>query len=202
MTKNQIKAELKLAINLAEQCRNVTNDLISSLTESYDDDLFDLMDEISCGNATNVNEIMSRLEGDGYFDDTKITEDGDEIITPVIEISDIVDVTVKIPTNLNTITVKDLGSNDTDIQISNDYLVASITSTDNATPQVSILFETNDNQIDIAMAEIKHGELAEIDGKTPGNKDIDLYCYTDPYTEDWQRKDTIKYDEVKDAVDN
>ena len=53
-------------------------------------------------------------------------------------------------------------------------------------------------EIDICLAEVKGPELA----KTPDNKDIDVYLYADPYSEDWTSSVKIKHEEIMDALND
>ena len=179
-TKNSIKAKLALAINLAEQCHKLTNEVTEALTQSDDDDLYTTMDAIVNLEQTNVDELMKELEDKGYFKDAHITEDGEELPVAAIDVTNPYNISVKIP-------------------VDNNFLIAAVTAADDNI-QASIMHETDGYEIDIAMAEVKRGEIATMDKKPADNKDIDLYSYTDPYSEDYQRKDTIKFDDIKKAL--
>lgn len=179
-TKNSIKAKLALAINLAEQCHKLINEVTEVLTQSDDDDLYTTMDAVANLEETDIDELMKELEDKEYFKEAHITENGDELPVAAIDVTNPCNVVVKIP-------------------VDNNFLIAAVTAADDNI-QASIMHETDGYEIDIAMAEVKRGEIATMDKKPADNKDIDLYSYTDPYSEDYQRKDTIKFDDIKKAL--
>ena len=73
-------------------------------------------------------------------------------------------------------------------------------------PSVGIYFapKGGDGAIcDLALAEVKGKELADIakeQGEDIGLKDISLYTYADPYTEDYTHKNIIKRKDVEEAL--
>jgi hypothetical protein len=73
--------------------------------------------------------------------------------------------------------------------------------------QVGIVYDCNDNVnsavFDLALAEVKKGELAENSGLDPeNNKDIDLYVFGDQTTEDYSEKISLSYDKFKEITDD
>lgn len=181
MTKNEIKAKLQLAVNFAGLTKKACNDLCNSLTPIPDGYLYDLMDNIQSGERTDVNEIMAELEAENYFAYADIIEDGPELSVPEINIGNETDFCVKVPVN-------------------GGYLIAEANDTDFGTKQACLLYECNGYQIDLAFAEVKEGKLAEAVDLPADNKNIDLYIYADPYSEDYTVKETISYTDIQDAL--
>lgn len=75
-------------------------------------------------------------------------------------------------------------------------------SPDKDNPSVGIYMIPKDSDgtlIDLAYAEVKGKELADID-KT-GYEDVSLYTYADPYAEDFTAKNIIKRDDVVSALE-
>lgn len=66
--------------------------------------------------------------------------------------------------------------------------------------QAYIDYKYNDTVIDLALAEVKTGEYAETAGLPADNKDIDLYLYSDPHSEEYQRHVRIAYNDVAEAL--
>ena len=58
------------------------------------------------------------------------------------------------------------------------------------------MYEKDGDLIDLALAEVKSGELAEVANLKPDNKDIDLYVFSDPETEDYTDRYRIPYDKI------
>lgn len=72
--------------------------------------------------------------------------------------------------------------------------------TDNPSVGICMIPEGSDGAVvDLAYAEVKGKELADID-KT-GYEDVSLYTYADPYTEDFTSKNIIKRDDVVKALE-
>lgn len=179
MTKNAIKAKLQLAVNLASLTNKVCDDLCNSLTP--DDYLCDLTDNIRCNERTDVNEIMAELETANYFADADIIEDGPEVPVPELNIENGTNLSIKTPVN-------------------GGYLIAETGESDFGTKQACLLYEYNDYQIDLAFAEVRAGELAEIANLSADNKDVDLYIYENPYSEDYTSKKTISHTDIQKAL--
>ena len=82
-------------------------------------------------------------------------------------------------------------------------LETSVTDIDGSgTRQVFINYKDEEkNLIDLCGVEIKKGELAKSNGLPENNKDIDIYTYADPYSEDYTSKETIKYEDIQNALE-
>ena len=87
-----------------------------------------------------------------------------------------------------------------DLEISLDddaKLVAYTGTSDDNTRQAGIMYYTPDKSpLDLALAEVKKGELAKIHGYDPDNKDIDLMIWTNPASEDYTEKVRIEHDQI------
>lgn len=186
MTKNEIKAKLQLAINFAELCNICCENIASNLTSNDADELYTLLDCIKCGEETDVNQIMKRLEGK-CFDDAHITETGDVITVPKIVMGNSNDIEIRLP-------VSGIG-----------YITATSGSSDGISPQMSIgvEYEVNDDiceLADLALVEVKKGELAKAEGLNPNNTDIDIYTYADICTDDYTHHDRIRMSDIEKII--
>ena len=176
MTKEAIKEHLKLAMNLAELTRQVCEKLESELAETSEDVLFDVLNEIQSYELTDLDEAMERLDDACAF--TACNEDEEDTLkAPELLLDDDLSVVVRVPAN---------GGN----------LVLANGESDYGTKQVSIMYEKDGDLIDLALAEVKSGELAEVANLKPDNKDIDLYVFSDPETEDYTDRYRIPYDKI------
>ena len=79
-------------------------------------------------------------------------------------------------------------------------LVAYTGVSDYDTRQAGILYyDKEGNPLDLALAEVRRGELAVSDGKDPDNEDIDLMVWGDIYSEDYTEKITFEKEKIEDA---
>lgn len=82
-------------------------------------------------------------------------------------------------------------------------LIAGISSGESS--QATVCFETETLEvIDLCMAEIPSGELADIYKRTEGYEDGDIRILTwsDVFTEDYTRKDTIKASDIRELMND
>lgn len=171
MTKETIREQLALAMNLAALTKQVCEKIENELAETADDVLFDVTNGIQSYELTDVDEAMKILDDAWCF--VVCDENKDEkLVVPKLELDEALNLTVKVPVN---------GGN----------LVIANTEYSNDTKQICLLYEKDGYLIDLAFAEVKAGELAE-----PDNKDIDLYVYTDPETEEYTKHYRIPYDKI------
>lgn len=81
-------------------------------------------------------------------------------------------------------------------------LVAYTSESDYDTRQAGIMFyDTEGNPLDLALAEVKRGELAEVSGKDPDNEDIDLMVWGDAYSESYTEEITLPKSDIDDALE-
>ena len=116
-------------------------------------------------------------------------EDSDETVTPYPQIHfnegypRLVEINIETPAGINLCSYA--GESDYDTMQAGITVKSPIEGKDG---------KTYFNEYDLAMAEIKRGELAEIDGLKPDNKEISLYTYSDPSSEDYTNKNQIDPD--------
>lgn len=176
MTKEAIREHLKLAMNLAELTRQVCEKLESELAETSGDVLFDVLDEIQAYELTDLDEAMERLDDACAF--TACSEDEEDTLqAPELLLGDDLSVVVRVPVN-------------------GGKLVLANGESDYGTKQIGLMYEKDGDLIDLALAEVKSGELAEIANQEPDNKDIDPYVFANPETEDYTNRYHIPYDKI------
>lgn len=75
-------------------------------------------------------------------------------------------------------------------------LISGICDADFGTAQAVLMYrDEGGDEYDLAMAEVKRGELALSDGKPEGNRDVDLYVWADPLSEGYTSKHTLRHEE-------
>lgn len=168
MTKETIREHLKLAMNLAELTRQVCEKLESELAETSEDVLFDVLNEIQAYKLTDLDEAMKRLDDACVFAACNENEEN-TLQAPELFLGDDLTVVVRIPAN---------GGN----------LILANGESDYGTKQIDLMYEKDGSLIDLA--------LAEIANQKPDNKDIDLYVFADPETEDYTNRYRIPYDKI------
>lgn len=179
MTKSKIRRYVTMAVNLSAAAAVLLDEIIDATDEECDV-IFDITDSIRDGSRTDIDEIMSDIEKTGCFDN--ISEDGN-IPTSEIEIDKNGNICIKQPVN-------------------GGKLIAFNSVADYGTGQVGLGYEAPDGSvIDLSFAEVKNGELAKVNNLPPDNKDIDIYLYSDVFTEDFTQHNTIKYDDIKTALE-
>lgn len=81
-------------------------------------------------------------------------------------------------------------------------LIAETSTSDFDTRQMGLEYQQGDacTPIDLALAEVKRGEIALNDGKNADNQDVDVYVYSDPTTEGFVSRFSLKYDELLELM--
>ena len=184
MTKNELKAKLTLAVNMAEQTKTILDEICDELAPYAEDDIFDMVNEIQSCERSDVNEMMRELEKNDYLSDANITETGCPIPTPYIKYSI-------------------LGNTEVGITYPDgDKLAAYLCESDFGTYQTGSMYYTRTGSpLELTLAEIKKGELAKIAGRSADNRDIDVMVWSDPYNEDYTNKFTLSYDDIETALE-
>lgn len=173
VTKSKAKALVMLLANLSEQAARIREALTSS--GEADDGLFDTLNELSDGEI-NAEKAWDEIE-DYYEDDNP--DDADSYAVTEIDVD---------PNSLYT-TLKQ--------PVDGGKLVAGICSSDCGTFQEYFGYEDSEGQtIDLAMAEVKRGELAAVHDMAEDNKDVDLYVWSDPATEDYTHSFRLEYKDL------
>lgn len=88
MTKNEIRADLCLAINLAEQLENQLHKIEDELNSGDDTIIGYWFDKICSFEPADIDEIMKDFESADCFKDNGITEDGPAVTVPELSIDD------------------------------------------------------------------------------------------------------------------
>lgn len=188
MTRQQLEAKIRLLENLANIANSIEEDILDDLEEVRDssDDLdgfLETLNQFRTGEITGqtllkeLDPYISKLENGQQVEAPKI-------IVDLIDSDSIADIQVTVP-------LKDGGE-----------LETSVTDIDGSgTRQAFINYRDEEkNLIDLCGVEIKKGELAKANGLQEDNKDIDIYTYGDPYSEDYTDKTTIAHEDIEKAI--
>ena len=183
MTKNKIEVLLTIAKNLAEINEKIRTEIIENLGVEIDNipnKLFDMDANMP------VDLIIKHLEKFNYFKNANI-ESGETIMPPEISFD---------PNALTFAIAINVKNN-------NDKFVISNSPLESPSKQVAITYQyakTND-EIDIAYAEIKKGEIAKAFNLPEDNKNIDIYAFDNPTIESATVMKTIDYADIQNALD-
>lgn len=179
-TKNKIHAQLKMIERLNNISRSIANNILNSIP-SADDKIKDLLSSIETFDVLDTDMILKYITTHDYVTDN----DTDGSITmPDINID------------------PEMLTCDISVPVNGGKLTAYTGRSDYNTQQVGIGYEYNGDIIDLSLAEVKSGQLAETYGLPSDNKDIDLYTYSDPYNEDYTAKNHIAYNSITDAMNS
>lgn len=183
MTKNELRAKLMFAVNMAEQTKKVLDEICEKLAPYAEDDIFDMVNEIQSCERSDVDAMMTELEENGYFSDAKITEEGHPMQVPYVKYDNIrsIEVGITYPEG--------------------DKLAAYLSESDFGTYQTgSVYYDKSGSPLDISLAEIRKGDLAEVAGLSPDNRDIDVMVWSDPYSEDYTQKFILSHAAIEEAL--
>lgn len=182
MTKNYIEAQLRLIHNLAEQAVDVSHDLFYELTtETTDQDaMIDQLNRLNGGEVEGIDEFIRDFINE-YA--PKNMPEGEPVQGTTIRVTSPKCIELRAPTGKG-------------------ELLSYVYPSDGETMccGVSYFEKTTESEIDLCVAEVKKGVLAETNGKPADNEDIDIYVYGSPYCEDWSDMKTVKYTEIVDAL--
>lgn len=184
MTQKEVMGKLALAINMAEQTKRLLEAVGQELAASgiprinYFFECF-IAEDIMSGEYTDIDTVMEKMK-----DFMVHMEEGEEILTPTISVntSNIASVEVSLP-------LDDGGRMTAYTSISDD----------NTVQTGCIYYDTEGFPMDLCMAEVKKGDLAEIKGLPRDNRDIDIYLWANPYSDDYTEVHTVLYEDVVNA---
>ena len=180
MTKNDIKARLSLAINLAKQAKGLLDEVYYKLAPSAEADIIGICNRIQNCEMTDVNEVMAKIEKVRCMEKLGIPE-GEEIKPAQIKVNGCLGIEVRTPL------------------LDGDYLEAYVGSIDYL-PQAGVVYISKDeDSIDLVLAMQKQGEYAKQDGES--GEDITIYAWGDPFSEDFTFKDRINKDDIDEALE-
>lgn len=177
---NRIEALVKLYDNLSQLRAKIHEELTGS-TENLDDKVFDDLDALGDGEMTAEEFLEENADEFKHINELE----NSEYIVPAIDI--------------------DLGSLYATVsqKVDGGTLVAGVCESDKGTYQNYITYHNEENaEVNLALAEVKRGDLAECDGKPADNKDIDLYIWSDPREEDYQQRYTFSYEDLSKTFAN
>ena len=178
-TKNSIKADLKIGVEMLKTARHLIADSLSSLATGEaekDDELIHINENIIFGENKDADKLIGALENLGYFKRDDI-EEGPEIPSPTI-LADHDIIAVNLPINQGS-------------------LRCSTQFSDNMTPVTSIDFVDENGTRPLAVVEQKQGSLVE----DPGNKDnLTLYTYEDMNSEEYSHIAILPITDVKRSI--
>ncbi len=177
MTKNEIKARLNLIFSLRNAAFQVGKEIVNSLENDNSDGLYDIMNEVFEGIYDSPEAVIGELKDCGYLN--SVTEEGPEQEVPDFDIRFPYYYSITSPCN-------------------GGKMEAYVNEADFNTRQTGVMWKGKDVDLDLDLCccEVKQGDLA----KKPDNKDIDIYVYGDPYTEDWTENVTIKYEDIENVL--
>lgn len=175
MTKNQFKAYLKLLTNLRQQEAKVRKMILKEVPEPYKD--------LVANTVFLEPQLLQSME-------RKLISGG--AITASEEDAEVQPIEISVDSyEMAQITKPVRGGS----------LIAYTSVADAGTDQAGVMYKTEDEcLIDLCMAEVKGGELAEVSGLAPENKDPDLYVYGDVYQEDYTEKIHIPWTDINSAT--
>lgn len=175
--KNRIHAQLKMIEQLSDISKEIAKNILKNIP-SADAELISILSHTEALHADKVMEFMKRYN---YIDDSETDYD---ITIPEINIH---------PDTLFC---------DMTVPVDGGKLSVFNSCSDNNTQQMGIgyLYGEDGDFIDLALTEVKRGELAVIDGLPEDNKDIDLYVYSDPHDEDYTEKIHIAFNDIAEAL--
>jgi len=167
-TRNSIMAKLAFMVSLAAATENMRTQVEKAFADSADDNLISLLDQIE---AHTVDIVDVKREIENYFTDEAV-EEGDPVPVPYVHVSEFLypfEAGVRYP--------------------SGEKLTAFVSESDDRTYQTGSVFYTSDKTvIDLAMSEIKKGELALNENLSEDNMDIDIYIWGNPFSEDYSQR--------------
>ena len=184
MTNAEIKARLQLLKNLIKLNKTIASDIMNAVITQNDKTtstkitphqsiIHNTMHEYAyMRSLDDIEKIMTHVNKIDYIEKSDVN-----INVPEIEIDKYLNAIINLKTD-------------------GGKLTAYNSTPDNQTMQDALDYITDEgNQIQLAMAEVKKGELAD----TPDNKNIDVYSYNDIYSDDYTDKFTINYNDIDDA---
>ena len=167
-SKRFILAQLHLLENLAEQFDALKREIADELRLTQQEtSSLDLIKSRSC------KEAMEMLKGSSIFN---ASPDGEDVKLPHISL-----------THQGTVQALNYAVDGGTLQV---YCCMS----DYGTRQVGMAYLTpNRVPFDLSLAEVKRGSLAEVHGLPANNKDLDLYVWEEPCTEDFTKQIHINH---------
>lgn len=174
---NVTKSKAKILVKLLEELANQASRIRSALTdvEDSDDGLFDTLDEVTNGEI-DAEEAWKEIEE--YYEDDDPDDDDVYEVTEIDVDPNSLYVTLKQP-------------------VDGGKLVAGICSSDCGTFQTYSGYENAEGgYVDLTMAEVKRGLLAVANNMPEDNKDVEMYVWSDPATEDYTYNFRLEHNDL------
>lgn len=189
-TKKMVYAKMRMLQEISQQLKYLEEDILQQIHTDSNAVFGNVTKELQAlvaGDRT-LDEAFRNMDSCFAFDNM---EEGEDVILPSIKIrhgGDMIDVSLA---------TKYGDSVDATICYADNYEAGSV--------QASIGYtinkgKTNELPIDLALAEVKRGELAKVNELPRDNKDIDIYLWTDPYTNEYTNMYRIKHTDVLEAL--
>lgn len=180
-TINGIRAKIQLMRNFAEQAKKI-GDEICDMFDDASDDIFDMLNSIQdC--EMSIEEAMEELR---RCERLNGLEEGPELLTPIVSYDNVGAISVKKPCN-------------------GGFLVGYVNESDFGTAQAGVEWRGNteetDYPIDLCLAEVVSGELAETYKLPAENKDVFVYIYGDASDDGYTSKNIIAYRDICNALE-
>ena len=181
-TRNSVRAKLQLMVSFAKAIATLKELIVNSFEDSVDGRLFELLEKIQSYEITNVDNIMAELGT--YFKVSNVCE-GNPLAVPYLELR------------------SSIYPIETGIQYPNgERLATFIAEGESETFQAGSIFYTADETlVDLAMAEIKRGDIAGAYQLPKDNKDIDIYVWSNVNKEDYIHTFHIQHDDILKAIE-
>ena len=186
-TRNLIKAQIKLMKELSRSIDILREEILSEL---------------------NINDLNRKeIESIGFFITSKSRPDMTNVLDNIMDRLDKANALYNIPdgeeVNLPSLKVQYMGQIiEATCPVGDGKLAATLSAIgtcDNSVQSWASYYAPNGASIDLALAEVKKGELAECSGLSEDNQDIDLYIWRNPFTDDYTDKIQISHSDIIEA---
>ena len=186
-TRNLIKAQIKLMKELSRNIDILREEILSEL---------------------NINDLNRKeIESIGFFITSKFRPDMTNVLDNIMDRLDKANALYNIPdgeeVSLPSLKVQYMGQIiEATCPVGDGKLAATLSAIgtcDNSVQSWASYYAPNGASIDLALAEMKKGELAECSGFPEGNQDIDLYIWRNPFTDDYTDKIQISHKDIVEA---
>lgn len=173
LSKADLIAKTKLYYDLFYASEDLKTYLRHIVPGEYQKDIHRALEYESLENALKVvDQICEKAN----------IEEGEPVATPFVEI------------NPETASFIETGV----VYPNEERLTAYVAESDYGTFQTGALFQNKDGkQLDLCLAEIKKGDLAENYRYSKDNKNIDIYLWSNPFSEEYTTNTTVYYDDIE-----
>lgn len=189
-TKKMVYAKMQLLQEVSRQLKDLEEWILQGIHRDGSAVLGNAMKELRALEAgtRTLDEAFQNLESWSVFGDM---EEGADVSLPSVEIR-----------YGGEILVVRLATKDGNVI---DATVCHADNPEEGTVQANISYTENKGKanellIDLATVEIKKGKLAKSNKLPENNKDIDIYLWTDPFTEEFTNRFRMKHSDILEAL--